>query len=323
MSALDDQAYSLMQSAVSLIPKGKWKEAAKALEQAAALHADTGRTYDQARCLQLAATLRRSSGDTDRARTLIKQASEVAPGNQPLEVSILAEQAETAFSEGRYDQAASAWTAAIEKGRLAGLKADGLSALLLRRAATFSALDMVRRAADDFDQAYQLLDAARGREVASFVRVEQAGQLLQHGHLEEAARILDSLEAELQRIKSLHLMAEFLVLRAKMAHATGKMDEAEEYARRSRDAALEAVAPVSYFAASVELADVLQGKGNHSGAYGTLAMALVTLSDLLGKDVAYTWVEPILIAYRIKWGRATFEQAKGDYEAGRRAMTGQ
>jgi len=52
----DDKAEALMRTANSLIPQGKWPEAAEALEEAAWMHAEAGRSYDESRCLQLAAT---------------------------------------------------------------------------------------------------------------------------------------------------------------------------------------------------------------------------------------------------------------------------
>ena len=113
--ALNDQAYALMQSAVALIPQGGWQEAAAALEKAAGLHAQAGRAYDEARCLQLAATLRRSAGEPEKARSLVEQAATVAPTDQPLAVSISAERAETAFAEGRFQEAVSAWTTALDE----------------------------------------------------------------------------------------------------------------------------------------------------------------------------------------------------------------
>ena len=318
--ALNDQAYALMQSAVALIPQGGWQEAAAALEKAAGLHAQAGRAYDEARCLQLAATLRRSAGEPEKARSLVEQAATVAPTDQPLAVSISAERAETAFAEGRFQEAVSAWTTALDEARCAGLKADGMSALARRCAAAYMALGEFEHANNDFDEAFRLLDAARGRETAWFVRIEQARLLLQIGHSDQAEQVLTALEAGLQHEPpGPHLLAELLGLCARMARAAGQMGTAIEYARRSRDAALQAVAPLSYFAASVELAEALQAQGDLSGAYGTLSTAWATLSDVLGKETAGSWIEPCLIGYQVRWGESAFQQAKNAYEARRRA----
>ncbi len=316
---LDDRAHALMQAAATLMPQGEWEEAADNLEQAAQLHARAGRSYDEARCLQLAATLRRSGGNAEKARPLAERAAAVAPADLTLEVSISAEMAETAFAEGRYQDAASAWTEAIDKAQKAGLKADGMSAMWRRRAAACMACGQIRQASDNFDEAYQLLVTTRGNETAAFVRVEQAELLREHGQVDESERVISSVEASLKDLQANpHLLAELQVLRARLALAAGKPDQAIDYSRRARDAALQAVAPVSYFAASAALAEAYEAQGDYQAAYGTLAMAWATLSDLLGDDVASSWIEPCLLGYKLRWGDSVFQETKIAYETRRR-----
>lgn len=307
----DARAFALMQSAHQLIAQGEWEQAAVALEEAAALHRAAGRPYDEARCLQLAATLRRSAGDPQRARLLAERAAAVAPADQPLAVSIAAEQAETAFAEGRHQDSVAAWTRAIELARQAAEKPGGLSAMLRRRAAAYLAMRQIEPASRDFDEAYRLLP----KELAGFVRAEQAGLLAQYGYVQEAEHALEGIEAD----SNPHLRAEMLVMRARLARAGGRTDEALVHAGRARDDALQAVAPLSYFAASVEMAEAFEARGDRTNAYGTLATAWATLGDLLGEDVAGSWIEPILLAYQLKWSEEAFLQAKRQYEASRRS----
>jgi tetratricopeptide (TPR) repeat protein len=315
----DDQAYALMQSALALVPQGEWAQAAADLEQAADLHAQAGRSYDQARCLQLAATLRRSGGQTGEALSLVRRAAAVAASDLPMAVSIHGEQAEGAFADGQYEQAVAAWTVAINQAGKAGIGPDGLSAMLRRRAASWMALGQVEQAGGDFDEAWRLVKAAHGADKARFVRVEQAGRLLQYGHVAPADRVADNIKADLENESaSPHLLAELYVLRARLARAVGKLPTAADYAGRARQAALDAVAPVSYFAAAVELAEALEGQGDRIGAYGILATAWVTLADLLGQETAGSWVEPCMLGYKIRWGDPAFLQAKAGYEAQRR-----
>jgi tetratricopeptide (TPR) repeat protein len=316
----DDRAYALMQSALALIPKGGWREAASVLEEAAGIHAQAGRPYDEARCLQLAATLRRSAGEAGKGQTLIERAASAAPSAEPLAVSISAEQAESASAEGRYQEAVEAWTIALDKGLKVGLKPEGISALLRRRAAALMALDKMQQAKVDFDRACQVLESADAQQMARFVRIEQAELLWRYGQLDETEHAVARLEADLASTEATpQLLAEVLVMRARLARAGGKTLEALDYAHRSRDAALQATAPVSYFAASVELAESFQSRGNYADAYGTLATAWATLSDLLGDDTARSWIEPCLLAYQIAWGEARFQNAKSKYEGRRRA----
>lgn len=317
---IDDQAYALMQSAATLAPEGRWEEAAEALERAAKLHAEAKRGYDEARCLQLAATLRRSGGQMSMARPLNERAAALAVPDQELTVSIAAEKAEIAFADDRYQDAVSDWSTAIQAARGAGLKADGISAMLRRRAAAAMAIGEINRANEDLEDAYRLIDATHGKATASFVRVEQANLLCEHRHLEAADKILKALETELTSApRAPHLLAELLLAHARLARSADRIDAAVNYADRSRAAALEAIAPLSYFAASVELAEALQSRDNRIDAYAALTTAWATLSDLMGKETAASWVEPCLLAYKLRWGTSAFEQAKRDYETRRRA----
>lgn len=316
----DERALQLMRSATALAREGEWEQASAELEEAAKLHREAGRSYDEARCLQMSASLRRAAGDPAKARELAEQAAAVVVTDQPLAVSIAAEQGETAFAEGRWVEAAAAYTRAIERGREAGLRPDGLSALLRRRAAAYVASGLLERAAADYDEAYRLVEAEHDPDVAGFVRIEQARTLFDHGYKDEAERViatLDPLNA------SEHLLAEIFLMRARLARASGLIEQAVSYSSRARIAALAAVAPLSYFGASAELAEALQARGDWTGAYAVLATTWVTLADLLGKDVAQSWVEPVLAAYKQFWGEAAFNGAKAEYEERRRAEMGE
>ncbi len=316
---LDDEAYGRMQLAVSLITQGSWKEAASALEKAARLHAHAGRSYDEARCLQLAASLHRSAGETEKGRGLIEEAGQIAQPDDILAVSIAAERAETAWVEGRYQDAVTDWTMAIDTAQTAGLAAGGLSAMLRRRAAASVKLGRIEDLLRDYDEACRVIAPSQGIEVVHLIRIEEATALCEQGWVNEAEQVLTRLKLDfVDHSASSHVMAELLTLRARMARVSGQYEAAVEMARRSRDAALQAVVPVSYFAANVELAESLSAMGDLSTAYGTLATAWVTLSDLLGKDVAASWVEPCLLGYKIRWGDEVFQKAKATYETQRR-----
>jgi hypothetical protein len=319
METLDERADTLLRSALERVSGGAWADAARTLEAAAALHARAGRREDEAQCLQLAATLARASGGV--GAPLAARAA-AAPAGGPLAVSVAAERAETAFGERRHDDAVVAWTATLDAGRAAGLGADGTSAVLLRRAASLVALGGLGDAAEDVAESFRLLDEGSGPERAPFVLVEHARLLLRHGHVRDAARVVAALDAPLARWPAdFHLHAEVHVLRARLARLGGEVDRAVDLALEGRDAALRAVAPVSYLAAAVELAEALESREDRADAYGALATAWVTLADLLGADVGRSWVEPCLVAYQLRWGREVFQEAKRRYEARRRTVT--
>jgi tetratricopeptide (TPR) repeat protein len=314
-TARDAEAWELMQSAHRLIRQGEWAQAGSALEKAAAIHREAGREYDEARCLQLAATLERSSGDLSKARRLADRAASVAPGDLPLAVSIASERAETALAEGRYDDALRLWHEAIAQARQAHAKPEGLSAMLRRLAAAQMASGTTEEAGQSFDEAARLIQAAMSGDAAGFVRTEQAGLLLQHGRVAEAVAVLQGIDSA----RSPHLHAETLVMQARAARTTGHLDQALQLAQDARDAAREAAAPVSYFAGALELAQAFDASGDSMNAYGALATAQATLGDVLGLDAARSWIEPILMAYHMKWGESAFQDARRQYEARRRA----
>lgn len=316
---LDDRAYALMRSADGLTKRGRWLDAAHALEEAAEIHGQTGRSYDQARCLQMAETLQRSAGRPDLVRDQLSSASAAGAQDLHLLVSILTEQGETAFAQQRYEAAIAAYTNALREARQAGLKAEWLCAMLRRRAASSAATGAIRQANADMDEAFWLLDAASGRDVAAFVRTEQADLLWRAGAINEMAQTVAVLEAELSNEQlAPHLTAELGIMHARLARAAQKLRAAADYARCARTAALEAVAPLSYIAASVELAEALQAQGDYAGAYGALATAWATVSDVLGDETAGSWVEPVMLGFAARWGAPVFRTAKAEYEAQRR-----
>jgi tetratricopeptide (TPR) repeat protein len=310
MTLVEDRAYELMESAHRLVEKGSWAEAAAALEEAAGVHKQSNRSYDEARCLQLAATLRRSSGDTERAAMLADRAAAIPTGDAPLEISIATEQAQSAFDRGLYKESIMALDHALEAAESAKMLPVPMSALVRKRAAAHVARGAIDLASSDFEEAIRLLESGGDLAGAEFVRVERARMLAENGRLEQAQAILDSIDAS----GDAHLRAELQVLQSKLARSAARFQKAIELAISAREAALEAVAPVSYFAAASELAQSFDALGDLKNSYGALATAWATLGDLLGARAARTWVEPLLVAYKVKWGDDAFARAKGAYE---------
>ena len=86
----------------------------------------------------------------------------------------------------------------------------------------------------------------------------------------------------------------------------------------ARQHALEATAPTQYIAAAIAILELSEATGDRLGSYAALAMGWVTLSDLMGKEVARASFEPKLVAMRQRWGASTFEDIKATYETRRR-----
>ena len=307
---MSDQALELKKSAQPLLASGDLTEGASLLLEAAKLHRSEGSTYDEARCLQMAATALRSAGSVAESRELAAQAAALSVEDPRLEVSILAEQAEGAIAQGEFESALPLLSNALALAQEADLSSEAMNALLRRRARVYVELGDLNGFTLDYDNAYDLLSPDK----AGFVRTEQAGILLEQGLEDEAEAVLSSIPES----SDPHLRAEKLLVGAKIARINERFREAAAKADEARRLALEAVAPLSYFTASVELAESQGALGQFEEAYGALARAWATMGDLLGKDIAKSWVEPVLLAFKFAWGDQTFAAAKQAYEAGRR-----
>ena len=290
--------HDLVSAALDRVPRGEWLDAARDLEEAAALYAQERQTAEQAKCLEFAAKLRRNSGDRAGSSALL--------GEIPSSPGLAAEQAESLFAEGKFADSVNAWTRLLD----AGLPGEAASAVLRRRAEGWLAQGTLAGAAADYAEAASLIDSRR----SPFVIVEHAKTLLRYGHPDDARHAIAQVESGPDR----HLQAEAGVVRASIARAEGDLDAALAEANAARSAALEAVAPVSYFSASVELAEALRMKGDRTGAYGALVTAWATLSDVVGGGAAHSWVDPLLTAYNLAWGDEDFGLAKARYEEARR-----
>ena len=314
----DDQAAHLMERAANLLDEGQGAAAAATLEEAAEFHREAGRAYDEARCLQLAATLYRVLGDLPQALLLAERAADVATDDPALSVSISTEQAESALGMRRSKEAVRHYTGALETASRGGLGAAGTSALLRRRAIAHVTQERHEEAVADFDAAFALIEQSLGRQVAWLVRVEQARQLIEHGDAAAATATVEAVEAEIDPKADPQTYAETQILRARLYRLGGRTTEALSCALTARTAALQAVAPVSYFAASLEIADAEQALQRFPAAYGTLAKAWGTLCDVIGPEQAHLWVDPCLATYELTWGEVGFVAAKEAYEADRR-----
>lgn len=307
LSSLEIQADLRLRSAIERIPRGEWREAAIDLERAATLHRAAGQPEQEARCLGFAASLHRAAGDPQISESLAAKASNLLPKNAPLSVALQAERAESAFVQGNYAQAVRLTTDAL--GIAEDLSQDLYAALLRRRAAAYVWLGQGEAADADYDAAAERVAA----DLVPFLRIEQAKAWMEVGEPARVGQVLRLIPTD-----DPHVAAEVGVLKARLLRGEGKWDEAFQTAFRARSFALQAIAPVPYFAACVEQAEASRGLGDRVAAYRVLATCWVTLADLLGRDVARSWVEPILTAYQIAWGEEGFAAVKQAHDDARR-----
>jgi hypothetical protein len=113
--------------------------------------------------------------------------------------------------------------------------------------------------------------------------------------------------------------AQLAMLEGALLVQQGNLAAATDATEQARQHALDAVAPMDYLASCIALAELADLLDDHSRAYEVMAVALVTLADLLGLDQARALAEPELRDLRRRWGAGEFDTVKGAYEEQRRA----
>jgi hypothetical protein len=98
----------------------------------------------------------------------------------------------------------------------------------------------------------------------------------------------------------------------------GDVNRALRSAQTVQAEALSGGAPVEYLAATVAIAELADRTDDRARAYRVMAVALVTLGDVVGIEVARRMAEPELLELRRRWGAGAFATIKAEYEQSRR-----
>jgi hypothetical protein len=178
-----------------------------------------------------------------------------------------------------------------------------------------------REAATSLASAHELLVRAGDPAGALRALIEQAGALQYLREFDEAARVRERARAAAEPAGDQHALADLHLLDAADAVEHGDVEGAMKAAVAAREAALAAVAPMSYVSAALAIAQLAEGRGDRGGAYAALASGWVTLGDLLGRDVARATFAPKLEELRSRWGAEEFARVKAAHDAQRRADT--
>jgi tetratricopeptide (TPR) repeat protein len=307
----DELVDALYRRASERMAAGAMAQAAADLDTVAEMHRSAGRTVEEARALAAAATTLRFGGDIAQALTRVERACALAPAGTPVRVSALTELGELRVLGGRPELAVDAYRDALEHGRRAGLLPFAQSALLRRIG---QALALAGRAADVepvLREAIELYEAA-GRETdAQQTRVEAAVALAAAGRPAQAAI------ASARAAAGDDTLAELALLEAACAINAGDLDPAIAHLRAARQHALDGGVVVTYVAAAVALADLLERRGDRVGAYASLAVGWATSSDALGRDAATALFRPQVAALRQRLGHDAFAHVRDEYYAAR------
>lgn len=311
---------ALLQQANRLLWEGDWPGAARLLGKAAELAQAEGRGVDAARGRQMAAELFRFAGDTE-AALAGADALLATPGADPLRLAFTsaAERAEALASAGDDGAAVPAYRQALAHAQALNIPPAWRATVLRRLAQALARSGQPREGRDAYAQA-RALHAAEGDAGGSALIDIECAETLVATHAwpfvpDAVARVGHVLEA----LDDAGLEARSALLRARLAQHGGDLTRALAAAETARTQSLAAVAPVSYFAAAALLAQLHDAAGERVAAYGVLATAWATLGDLLGADVAASWVRPLLLAFSLQWGDAAFADAKARHDAQRRA----
>ena len=319
MKAAGKQRQLALTDAQRALQRGDWRCAARELEQAAEMARIEGDATRAAHCLQMAAALHRARGVGVDALAAASRASKVAGRDPRARFAASAELGEALIAQGEFERAAAAYRQALATAGAIGLPPWARATVLRRLAEADAGRGALAEAWHAYDAAAQEMVRVSDALAAAWIHVEHANRAREAGALEHARELVGRPGLLLLAGEEPHLASERLLLIARLALDNGRFAEAAECARLARARALEAVAPLSYYAAAVALAEAFEGMGRHTNAYAALATAWATLGDVLGRDVAESWVAPILEAYRMKWGGEGFATAKAQHDARRKA----
>ncbi len=315
----DDQlAKALVLYANTLVQTGAFEAARDALDEAVDIHREYGRTVDEARCTQFAATVSRFAGDHNGALARVQQAARLAGHDNPISVAVATEHGETALQLRQGDEAADAYAQAFQEGQAAGLKSEAQGELLRKRAQALVLADRFDEAAQDLEQAYDLLVTGGNMDAAVQALIERATLWHQVGDA-RTAEITWQTAFQIASGNANHrALAELFLLRAAQQIEARDLPTARQTVENARQYALDAVAPVAYINAAAALSQIAEKQGDLVAAYEALAVGWVTLNDLTGPEVARQTFAPLLTALRERLGEDQFVQVKTAYEARRR-----
>ena len=310
-------ADALVALAGPLVPGGRFADARAALDEAAAIHERLKQIDDERHCRQFSATLSRFLSDLEGARSRASRAAALSPDGSPGAVSAAAELGEIALTAGDAAAAAAAFGDALRHAAGLGLKPPEMSGLLRKRAAPLAAIGDTAAAVMALDEAAALLESCGDSSNALRAGIEAVTALQNAGQIIDANERRTRLFVRANELGDDHALADLELLESAAALDRRDPLAALGAARRARDHALRANAPVSYVAAAVAIAELRDQLGDRLGAYGALAAGYVTLDDLLGAETGREAFAPRLRALRQKWGAEEFQRIKSAYEAQR------
>jgi tetratricopeptide (TPR) repeat protein len=315
----DQLAEALLLHANALIEALQLDQAQEMLNEAANMYCQAGKRDDEAHCHHLMANICRLQGHFEEAKSYAMRSRKIVAPNTLMALAATIELGEIALAQGKASDATDALTQAIAEGIALNQSTNTQANLLRKRAIAWVISNRPQEAVQDADTASNLLVQLGEPETALRVLIEVATALQQREETEASNHLQLKAIDVAERANDHSALADLCLLEATRSIAQRNIPRAMTAAHSARTHALKAVAPLPYINAAVAISQLAEETGDRLAAYEALAVGWVTVSDLLGREVARSMFEPKLLNLRDRWGVQSFSEIRLTYEAQRRS----
>lgn len=314
----DQLAEALLIHANALAEALQLSQAQQEIDEAATIHHQAGKSEDEAHCLQLAATVCRLQGKWAEAENRATRSQQLAPPHTLISLAATIELGEIALAQGKAPLAIETFTQSIAEASVLNQPTMTQATLLRKRAIAWVISDRPQDAVQDTETALALLLQLGDSQTALRTMIEIATALQQRQALEAAYYLRQKATQTAEQTNDHSALADLCLLEVTQAIEQKDIPKAMTFAQTARIHALEAVAPLPYISAAVTISQLAEATGDRLAAYEALAVGWVTVSDLLGREVARSMFEPKLLELCDRWGIEIFKDVKSTYEEQRR-----
>lgn len=300
-----ESAASLNMKTADVVP------ASEALEEAGRLWSGLNRFDNAGNCYLLAASSFRLASMMDRAARSLDSGQALRENlDEKLRRGFVMERSEQHLASGRFSQAVQGFAEIIgeEEVRSNPLL---LAQVMQRRAAASIAGGSPESGADDLLECSRIYETHRKPGDAEACGLAASAALCAVDP-EAAEKIYLRFESGVPENGAAACRRG--MVGGKTALSLGKPELALKRFDQARQGALDTADPVLFFSAAVAASEAAESAGEITTAYGRLASAWVTLSDLIGKDSAGLWVRPVLANLKLRLGDEVFNSARRAYE---------
>jgi hypothetical protein len=297
----------------ALMARGLVVEARQYLDDLTADLEPSGDPPGAVAAAHLAALVSRILGDLDGAERRARSALRLARPGSFQAVGAETELGEVALARHQPAAAAVHYAKALDHARTAGWSPHAWLHLAARRAHVLALAGDVGAAEEAFGEFGRAL-AELGEDGLLRAELIQAAALQSAGYGDAGTPVRIEASRRAAALGDHGALAELALLEVARGLERGETDTAIEAAERARAESLLAVNPLTYLAAAVAIAELADRRNDRSRAYQTMATALVTLADVVGRASARALAEPELVALKERWGETEFAAVKARHD---------